>query len=84
MRRVQTPKVAMKIASCDPGSSLSPSLFGLPLIDFKWTVCAGHSRRTGEKDVLLVVDSQLPSHQELLHTTPASCKLVPRVWVKSI
>ncbi|MQL94249.1 hypothetical protein Taro_026905 [Colocasia esculenta] len=42
------------------------------------------ARRTGEEDELLVVDPQLPSPQELLHKTPASSKLVPRVWVKSI
>ncbi|MQM20145.1 hypothetical protein Taro_053159, partial [Colocasia esculenta] len=40
------------------------------------------SRRTGEEYVLLVVDPQLPSPQELLHTTPASCKLVPRLQMK--
>ncbi|MQM09522.1 hypothetical protein Taro_042397 [Colocasia esculenta] len=28
----------------------------------------------GEEDELLVIDPQLPSHQELLHTTPASSK----------
>ncbi|MQL79172.1 hypothetical protein Taro_011624 [Colocasia esculenta] len=58
--------------------------FGQPLIDFKWKVCAGRNRRTGEEDILLVVDSQLPSHQELLHTTAASCKLVPRFKISGV
>ncbi|MQL88283.1 hypothetical protein Taro_020840 [Colocasia esculenta] len=53
--------------------------FDLPFVDFKMTVCAGRSRHNGEEDELLVVVPQLLSHQELLHTTPASSKLVPRV-----
>ncbi|MQL85345.1 hypothetical protein Taro_017876 [Colocasia esculenta] len=47
-------------------------------------VATGRSRRMGEEDELGMLDLLLSSLQELLHTTPASCKLVPRVWGKSI
>ncbi|MQL68478.1 hypothetical protein Taro_000751 [Colocasia esculenta] len=52
--------------------------FDSPLVDFKRVVCAGRSRREGEEERLLVVVPQLLSHQELLHTTLASSKFVPR------
>ncbi|MQM15172.1 hypothetical protein Taro_048109 [Colocasia esculenta] len=44
--------------------------FDSPLVDFKRVVCAGRSRREGGKERLGVDDLLLPSHQELLHTTP--------------
>ncbi|MQM16529.1 hypothetical protein Taro_049490 [Colocasia esculenta] len=39
---------------------------------------------TGEEERLGVDDLLVPSHQELLHTTLASSKSIPRVWVKTI
>ncbi|MQL73290.1 hypothetical protein Taro_005628, partial [Colocasia esculenta] len=63
---------------CSPELPYIDTRFDFPVVDFKMTVCAGRSRRNGEEDELLVVVPQLLSHQELLDTTPASSKLVPR------
>ncbi|MQL95784.1 hypothetical protein Taro_028454 [Colocasia esculenta] len=43
----------------------------------------GRNRRNGEEERLGVGDLLLPSHQELLHTTPKRCKLVPKGLVES-
>ncbi|MQM07100.1 hypothetical protein Taro_039935 [Colocasia esculenta] len=46
--------------------------FDLPLVDSKWTIYTGRSRRTGEEDELGMLDLLLSNHQELLHMTPES------------
>ncbi|MQM07022.1 hypothetical protein Taro_039857 [Colocasia esculenta] len=42
------------------------------------TICAGRSRHNGEEEWLGVGISCSHSCQELLHTTPTRCKLIPK------
>ncbi|MQL83384.1 hypothetical protein Taro_015877, partial [Colocasia esculenta] len=53
-----------------PSRSSSPLCLLRPAQTVILKSTKGRRRRTREEDVLLVVDPKLPSHQELLHTTP--------------